>query len=321
MDNILIHNPISHMYGPYFLVFYGCVIGLTLIGCKLFLTDFTANLTLPLIQNKPDPYQIAYLRGEEPRVLQLVGFNLIQRGYLEVDRHIIKQVEKTPALSELNHLERKVFDWFYDSHTGTEMVYDFVLQERVKEYCAAYKKWLEDEKLQYSLADKNKAWKIGSIAAFIILGLGSYKLMSALSRGYHNVGFLFIMAIFAIVFLVFICQQPSQHLTKKGKLYLRQLQKTFRELKGNYQSSSTEVDYNTMLLIALFDLNVLVKSPYENYAQMFGFAVPASSSSSSSNSSSSGSSCGSSSSCSGGSSCGSSCGGGGCGGGCGGCGG
>ncbi len=87
--DILIHNPIAHMYGPHFLVLYASVIAITLGWCAIILRDVTVNLPAPLVPTQPDPYEIAYLRGGATQVLHLISFDLIQRGYLKVDGNLV----------------------------------------------------------------------------------------------------------------------------------------------------------------------------------------------------------------------------------------
>jgi uncharacterized protein (TIGR04222 family) len=321
MMNILLDNLVAQMYGPYFLIFYGTIIVLIAIATNWFLQDSTAKLESLSIPKQPDPYEIVYAIAGKREVLKLAVFSLIHRGYLEVDRHAVRQVKNTPDLSKLNELESKLFHWFNDSHTGEQLIYESFLLSNVAKKYIEYQQCLENEKLVYSQQDRDKANKIALIGSLIVLGLGSYKLISALSRGHYNIGFLILMAIGGIIWLLIITQKFNRRLTERGENYRDRLKQTFAGLRGELPSPPTEVDFNTMLVVAIFGLEVLAKTPYENYLRLF---VSASSSSNSRNSSSSdsGSSSGSScvSSCGGGSSCGSSCGGGGCGG-CGGCGG
>ena len=83
------------------------VIIITLIVCKFSLAlDTTANLTLPLIPQRPDPYEIAYVRGDRSEVLKLIIFDLIGRGYLQIDGNLLKR-EPAIELSNLSSLEQK----------------------------------------------------------------------------------------------------------------------------------------------------------------------------------------------------------------------
>ena len=72
MDSLM-HNPIAEMYGPHFLILYGCVIGVTLLGCwwGVRSRDRTGDLLALPLPKEPDPYEIAYLRGTENEVTRL----------------------------------------------------------------------------------------------------------------------------------------------------------------------------------------------------------------------------------------------------------
>src|SRR5262249_28454252 len=82
----LTNNFIANMIGPDFLLFYACVIAITLGICRWRVDwqDPTAGQTPPRLPTDPDPYEVAYLRGGENEVTRLAVFGLIQRGYLEI---------------------------------------------------------------------------------------------------------------------------------------------------------------------------------------------------------------------------------------------
>src|SRR6476469_3547812 len=343
--DMLLHNPIADMYGPHFLLFYSFIIGTTLVACWRFIQDPTKKQPLPLIPTNPDPYEIAYLRGGETELTKLSVFNLIQRGYLQVNEQSIQQAPNYPHLDGLNLIESEFFNCFSSSHQVDEMKFSSFLPFIVREKYAVYEQSLQNEQLLY--AEEWKAWnvKVGLASAAIVFSLGSYKLLVALAKGHNNVGLLIAMGVISIVMLLrFISQSPR--LSDRGQNYLKRLQETFAQLHEKTKSSIPDaLDYN--LLVALFGVEALAGTSYNYYRKAFlpppspsrssrrgSNSRQRSSSDSSSSSSSCGSSCSSSfdssssssscgsscssssdSSCSG-SSCGSS-----CGGGCGGCGG
>ena len=320
--DILINNPISHMYGPYFLWFYGFVICTTILGCKLALEVNPFNLTPLLIPDRPDPYEIAYLRDGEKAVSKLSCFELVQRGYLQVTNNQLKRNSETLD-SNLNPIEKTLFDWFDKPRKATTLANSVTLKNAIAPHCQTYQQSLENSR--YLITDKTKNWVAG-IGTSIILSLGIYKLVSALSRGYSNVGFLIFMAIAATIWLIYAVYNQRDRLTRRGKQYLKNCQKTFSGLKGMTDIPPTEPDYNSSLIVALSGLDVLNNNTnYQDFAKLFAPATYSSTTSTKKSSGSPGCSsyvgCGAGSSCSSGSSCGSSCGGGGCGGGCGGCGG
>ena len=314
--DILINNPISHMYGPYFLVFYGIVIVVTGIGCKVILrgNGLDSGAEIP---EKPDPYEIAYLRDGEKAVGKVVCLELMQKGFVRVKD---KRIERSPQLfnvSSLKPIEKTFFNWLEHSRVASDVKYNFELKKGLSEHCEIYKQSLANSGY---LNSEQKSYLVGGVSAFIILGLGSYKLISALSRGHHNVMFLIFMAIAATIWIGYISCPLYSRITTKGKQHLNKLKETFSGLTGNLETAPTEPDYNSSLLVSIFDLdNFKANGDYQDFVDLFVFKSTYASSYSSNSSSGCSTSISCGSSCSSGSSCGSSCGGG-CGG-CGGCGG
>jgi len=320
MDTLL-HNPIADMYGPYFLLFYGFVIAATLIICRQLVQDPTKNQPLPLIPVEPDPYKIAYLRSQETGVAHVVLFNLIQQGYLQVSEKTISQAPNYPDTDRLKPIESQVFHKFSNPATANTALW--LATQCVLPFCNMYEEKLQNEQLLYAAKWQQHNLKVGLIGAMIIFSLGAYKLLIALGKGRYNVGFLILMGVCSIIYLLwFVSQQPR--LSHLGSKYLQQLQGTFIRLPK--VTNNPSVFNNNLLVVALFGVVSLAGTAYDSYYQALFTPIYPQTSSRSSRSSSS--SCGSSyncsscsssscsSSCSSGSSCGSS-----CGGGCGGCGG
>ncbi|MDZ8056535.1 MAG: TIGR04222 domain-containing membrane protein [Aulosira sp. ZfuVER01] len=313
----LLHNPIADMYGPDFLLLYGSVIILALLVCGWLIQDPTKNQPLPLIPSEPDPYEIAYLRSGTVEVVKVAILNLIQRGYLQIAEQLISQAPNHDNLSKLQPLEQQVFSSFSSSPAIKSIN---SIAEKVEPYCQIYGEELDKEQLLYAQKWQASNIQVGLIAATIIFSLGIYKLLIALGKGRHNVGFLIVMGVLSIIAILSFVSKRSR-LSLRGEAYLQQLQQTFAEAKTKVKFSiPSAFEYN--LVVALFGVEALAGTSYDSYYKVFfppTYSRTSSRQSSSSNGSCSSSSC---SSCSSGSSCsgGSSCGGGGCGG-CGGCGG
>jgi uncharacterized protein (TIGR04222 family) len=309
---------VGDMYGPHFLVLYGCVIAITLGTCLWVVcrSDRTGDLPPLPVPKNPDPGEIAYLRGGANEVIRLVMFDLIQRGYLEViekQKHWwndlgtlvglgtpelhLAQVRDHPDLRHLSAMEREVFDPFSTPRKAFEVFREISSSGRMKQRCDAYEERIRGEQLLCPTCAKAPAW----IGAIIIGGLGGYKLWVTFAQGRSNVFLLFIMGGFGLALLAYIFQRGR--LSERGKRYLERLQQAFERVKERAtvgSVSARDYDPTLLLLVGLFGVRTLAGTPYDRVASMFRGA-PAS-----------GSGCGGG--------CGS-CGGGGCGGGCGGCGG
>lgn len=339
----LLHNPVADMYGPTFLVFYAVTIVLTLTTCLLVLraSDWTARLSPPVIPQNPDPYEIAYLRGGENEVARSVIFALVQRGFLRLASRggpAVEQAEK-PKEEErrsMSSMERRVFDWFSKPHTVNGLFDEEALPRHLKPFCAAYEQKLQSEKLLTPTDLHGRTRQVMLAGAAIILGLGGYKLLVALSRGRFNVVFLILLAAAGTFVLSRLCR--TGRLSRRGRVYLAKLQLAFERLRlrplpqtapvggGGDGAALAAFDPALLLLVGVYGVSALAGTPFDSYRQTFAQSAASQgaggswggtsttscgSTSGGSSSSDSGSSCSSGSS---GSSCGSSCGGGGCGG-------
>lgn len=321
--NWLTNNPIANLPGPEFLGFFFCVAVLTIITCWLMVRNTDKSNSLPPLQipQTPDPYEIAYMRGQENEVIRLAIFNLFSKGYLEMGTSYIVKKPTHPDPSFLPNVEKSLFGWISQQNTTvTEnsvtiningvKTYELFsnMKDRAANYCDGYKANLEKNRLVVSETVKEVAWGVGTAGSFILFSLAAYKIGIAVSRGIDNFIFLIILSIISFIALVIACK-PSR-LSKRGKKYLKELQEAFANLARAEKMNTTSPGYDPqvpVLAMAVFGVGVLAGTSFAPFEQTFHRSV------------SSGGSCGGgcgSSSC--GSSGGSSCGGGG---GCGGCGG
>ena len=316
--NWFTHNPIAQMDGPHFLLLYGFVILVVLVVCGIMraTSDPTANESLPPIPTDPDPYELSYLRGGANEVIRTIIFNLIQRGYLTVvepspsnrakeQPRPIAQADPLPDRSLLTDLERTVFEWFRLAMTPAQL-FSLDRSGRLTSLLEPYERKLREASLLASPIQLQRLSRLWLTGMAVIWGLGGYKLLIALAKGKHNVGFLILMGIVAVIILTVICARTGR-LSARGQAYLSRLQLAYSRLNGSSSTRSETAVAGAPLLVltGIFGVTALEGTEFGYYHQMFRRSTVA------------GGSCGSS--CGGGGSWG---GGGGCGGGgCGGCGG
>ncbi|MCW5313506.1 TIGR04222 domain-containing membrane protein [Nostoc sp. KVJ3] len=263
--NALLHNPIADMYGPDFLLFYCSVIAIAFVVCWQLIQDPTKNQPLPLIPAEPDPHEIAYLRSQETGIADVALFDLIVRGYLQVNEQSISQVPNHPDVSQLEPIEREVFDRLSSSSTAKTSLW--LATQSIQSYSNAYEEKLQNEQLLYASQWQERNIKVGLIAAMIIFSLGGYKLLIALGKGRYNVGFLIAIGGLSIIFLLWFVSRHT-HLSYRGKVYLQQLQATFSRLQQKVKYDIPSVfDYN--LLVALFGVEALAGTSYDSYYKAF----------------------------------------------------
>jgi uncharacterized protein (TIGR04222 family) len=279
----LVRNPIADMYGPHFLLLYAAVSALTLILCRRALrsADPTRWMVPPPVPPHPDPYELAYLRGGENELVRVVVLGLIQRGYLAASEHrkawlkagseaVVAQAPRPPDPRHLTPLERAVFDGFSSPKSPSEMFKDRALPLRLEPHWAPYRRRLEGGRLLMPPEVRGSARRIGVRGALVILGLGGYKLATALGKGRTNVGFLIIMGILALLLLLLLGVGGVPRLSHKGRQYLERAQLAFERLKERVARLPQAVaDHTLLLLVGLFGLGVLAGTPYDYYREIF----------------------------------------------------
>ena len=317
-------NPLD-LHGPEFLLFYLFLIAVTVIAL-IILRRASEGGDAPKM-NLADPYLIAYLRGGKNEALRVAVVSLVDRGLLVAQGHTLTRAEHATTEAVRHPIEKCLLENFATSGEAST-IFDDV---RLEATCAPYREKLEKQGL---LPDTSvvKARYVRLIWALLLLeGLGTAKILVALSRGRYNIGFLVVLMIAAIIVAALV---SFPRLTARGAAMLEDLESLYAGLKDRaYTIRSGGATADAVMLAGVFGISALDNPEFAFTQTLFPRAMRSPATSSwgsswgSSCSSSCGSSCGSSSdssggsSCgSGGSSCGSSCGGGGCGGGCGGCG-
>lgn len=325
--DFLFDNPLANMPGVIFLVFYSLFIIFSLIIFGIWKTqaDKTASLPVPPIPANIDPYEIAYLRGGINEVARAVVFALRQKDFLIFqtdgkDSRIHPNQPQADARG-LNQMEQAALVWFKDSREPKELFQSYGLRHVLEPYCDAYEARLEQQQLLTDNGQRSRIKFARNIVLLLVLGLGAYKFVAAVTAGFTNVFGIIVIALIATLITFAVAKVPR--LTALGKTYLQRLQVAFDKLQ--YQSERQTVQpaatvhgaqfagVDPLLLgVGVFGGAILAGTVYDDYNQAFQRAQ-----NQSAGSSSCGSSCGSScSSSSGGDGGGSS-----CGGGCGGCGG
>ena len=254
-----------------------------------------------------DPYLIAYLRGQVSETARVAILSLLDRGLLQREGD---ELEAAPGASDQVHrpLERAILAAFVPKQKAASIFKNGAFQSA----CVG----LEAELLRLGLlppfAGKARMVILRWSSIILLAGIAIKKINVALDRGHHNVAFLVVLAIIAVV-LVVRRKAPKQ--TRKGEQLLNELRDRFAHLKS--RSDDIELggaSHELVLLAAIFGMAALPGPVLVQAEALFPIAAR-----NAGGGSACGSSCGTSCGTSSASSCGgSSCGGGG---GCGGCGG
>ncbi len=267
---------IENLPSTEFLIFYGVVIAVTL-GTYWWLLrhgETTLSLGLPEVPSEPDPYEIAYLKGDENLVTIVLIVNLTLRDYVRVveetkgifgTKQTIAQAPNHPDQRHLSALERAVFDELGTGITVKEL-FAKRLSELVNRHCARlYESRFETAQLIKAPGHRAREARIALVAGSVIVGLGGFRLVHAFLGGRANVGFLIGLVVVALLLLAII---REKRLTAHGRAYLGQLMQTFfGGLKS--QTSRAPQDMRLPLLVAIFGMLALRGTPLSYYFDMF----------------------------------------------------
>lgn len=318
--DILLDNPLSTMYGPYFLIFYGFFIFFVLVslGFAKIRIDRTDELPMPPVPNEVDPYEIAFLRGGANESARAVVFSLVQKNFAEIEiegkNAVIKRINRQTSASGLPPNEKLALDWLGSSRETGEFFAANGLNARLEEHARTFQARLEARQMLYDDDMKNRLAKLKWAATAAIFILGAYKIFAAVAHDNYNFFGIIVLAFIGII-IAFAVGKPPR-ITKLGTAFLDRLQLAFGNLKYQAQApyiagqkvqtapQQTFPGVDPLLLsIGVFGSGILAGTVFDNYNEAFRRAQQQSAASS----------CGSS--------CGSSCSSGDGGGGCGGCGG
>jgi uncharacterized protein (TIGR04222 family) len=270
----LTNNFIANMYGPSFLLLYIVTIAAALMLGKNFIrsadtTDREPSMPPP---SKPDPYELAYLRGGEQEVIRLTVFRLVQTGRLtlaDAKSGKIARADGPAHLSEMSDMERTVYKAL-DNPETVRGICRRIFPKFMKD-CAPLERHLRERRLLVDQSVIESVYRVRKVVLAVILGLGGYKLAVALSRGRANVLFLIILAVVGCILTIRKLKAPR--LSRRGEDYLKQLQAGLEDEKNAIGADSQSEGSDLTLFVALFGFGVLAGTPFAGYMDILPPAV------------------------------------------------
>lgn len=261
----LTHNPLANMYGPDFLLLYAVTIVVALIfGRYLIRNADTADgeppLSMPL---RPNPFELAFLRGGEQEVIRFTVFKLIQSHLLiqnDTKSRTIARVGDPAHIGALTGMERSVYESLSTPKTLRDLIKE--LSPDFAGQCIPFEENLGNLGLLAAAAVKEKASRVRRALLVLIFGLGFYKAAVALSRGRTNILFLVIIGFVGLLLALAVSAPPR--ISRRGKEYLEGLK---AQLKPERNAAPADVDDEHLALqVAVLGVAVLAGTVYAEYA-------------------------------------------------------
>lgn len=261
---------LGHMYGPFFLFFYGCLIIVTVIFLRKFGTWFVnrnvAEVDDIRIPVKPDPFEIAYLRGSERGVLLLTLHSLIYRKYLNVkinkekpDVWIRQKLKEIPPTASLSLMELTVFKAAGTIDRPIIKLLDTAFTSKFTSLCAPLKDKLELHSLITTEKESNAFTNIKSLCFAFIFLIGAYKLIAAHLHGHSNVAFLIALMIIGCVLISKVRKGPSIRASKS----IEQFKEAFKPYNG--RAFDDKPFYIQQLLLSVYGTELLTEGSRLDY--------------------------------------------------------
>lgn len=267
----LTHNQIANMPGPEFIFFYMVAIIGVLLICR-FGVRRARGVDDPILSLAPgqlDRYEVAYLRRGEAGLMEVIVFKLLQHGYLAANSPKdpkLRQADGHPEPASLSEIEQTVFHSFSRPKSVAEGLME--VKSSLQNFAAAYDAKLRRSGFFTSPEATDKMKRVRNAALAIVLGLGGYKLLIALSRGRTNVFFLVALGLAGAILVLLQCRPPR--LSKSGVDHLKNLQAALRPPRGSTTGVDDPASGELDMLVAAAGIGVLAGTAFGAFVPMFG---------------------------------------------------
>ncbi|QEH31959.1 hypothetical protein OJF2_04260 [Aquisphaera giovannonii] len=267
----LLHNPIADMRGPSFLAFYLAVLAVACLVVRIRsrLLDPTLGREPPIVPGKLDAHEIAFLRGDTPRLLAVSVFDLERRGFLKT--HLpattggqlrIGRADELPDCRSLPEFERELLEELKTPVEVPKLRTDRRLLRLAEAHGESLREPLEEDLLLMPAGCRAAAREFTLPAASCFALLGGYKLFLALDHGRHNVGLLVALGFFGVNAILML-GRPSR-LTRMGKDYLARLKTTFDDWPAVATRPEAVKSPAAVMAVAVLGIPALVGTELEN---------------------------------------------------------
>lgn len=235
--NSLLHNPLTELPLPYFLVAFAAleVTGLVAGGFWIWLCDGTRDDDLPnTCPEDLDPYEIAYLQGGAPQVTRLVAFDLIEQGVLTLStgrpwlflfprRPMLRRADSAPDLANLNAIQRAAWNWTAVPRRPGDLLHRRIgLLKEVSPLCPPLMRSLADRRLLETVGRRHARIVVCRLLITTFVGLGLYKLITMAILGQGDFVPLLLLILTGFVSTRIICH--PRRMSVLGFRYLESLQ-------------------------------------------------------------------------------------------------
>jgi uncharacterized protein (TIGR04222 family) len=268
----LTDNPIVNMPGPNFLGFYTVISLIVVLAFNILArSDGTNQRALPSVPMRPDPYEVAYLRGGVGAVICLAIYSLKRSQTIEMQAG--GRVTRIPGVTPpANPLEACVLEELGMGASLDQLLGSRDLRASILGQCETFRQRLARQDLAMTDAARRKARGFGIAAAIALGGLAALKIFVAQSHGHNNVGFLFGEAIVAIIALIWSVNVVTRSVAnRRGRAYLERVKSAYVGAGRTQAFGGSQFDpiasAAALSVVAAMGLGALHGTPDEAFAK------------------------------------------------------
>jgi uncharacterized protein (TIGR04222 family) len=226
--DLLTTNALLEMPGPTFLDFYAVVSVIALVALNVVLRlESLDGRPPPRLPVRPDPYEIAFLRGGIDATIGLAIYSLQRRALIEIQPG--GGMTAIAGLDQPTHaIEARALDEVGSVSTLRELMGSAALRASVAGKCEVLRERLARQGLLKPDGANGRAFSLGALAGLALGGLAVAKIVAAEAHGHKNVGFLCIEAAVALGLLFFsVLTVTRTAANARGRAYLRQFKTAY----------------------------------------------------------------------------------------------
>jgi uncharacterized protein (TIGR04222 family) len=226
--DLLTNNALLEMPGPTFLHFYAVVsaIALVALNAAIRLESFDSR-PAPRLPVRPDPYEIAFLRGGIDATIGLAIYSLQRRALIEIQPG--GAITAIAGLGGPTHaIEARALDEVGSVSTLRELLASGALRAAVAGKCEDLRQRLARQGLLKPEGANRRSFALGGLAGLALGGLAVAKIVAAEAHGHRNVGFLCLETVVALGLLFLSVRTVTRTAANaRGLAYLRQFKTAY----------------------------------------------------------------------------------------------
>lgn len=260
---IVLANVILETGATSFLLVLILLMALTLaVGWMVSLLMDRSGALEPLkVEDEPDPYAIAYLRAGAAEIIQVIVFDLTQRGFLLLateesvfrTEHWVMPHPTHPDESFLSPLERAVFLQAAARLRLSDLIQEPALLGTVEATMEPIAREQVKQQLIFSARTRTTLLWVRAIGLGAVLILGGYRLLVTQDT------LLMAGLVLGLALAGILWSASARKLTERGRRYLEDLEDAYDDLRARQERQDRLLISHGLLLSAIYGPRAIVR--------------------------------------------------------------